>query len=334
MKERANLLIRNLVLVVISIILTSTIVFAQTETNSLEQAKDNMRTLGFSEKIINDLSDNEIMEYLNAKLVSKTEEYYTYEYSSTFNSVTKKNDVKLVKRQKVSKEDAYKIAEKENGENLQSKVDILTKVNDPDAITTFGFNNSYNSNTISTLKLQVWATYISGTTYKIATQFDWLTHPSQCYYDMLALSNDGKSTKQQNTSSFFVKSDIYKKDIYGNSTFYTTENVVSTTTSPFKEEVTGVGYKYEVPTETYGPPISSREWYERQDLRGYLTYKISVPTTKQSYGVLGSYGHETQSLTWSNSVGVSFPAGISFSSWPSASSKITTSTVYTNFDVN
>lgn len=317
---------------------SSLIVHAESNPNSINNVKDNMLRIGFDQQLISDLPDSEILKYKDAKLVSRSEEYYKVDSTVEVDKNTLEEKVISTVKTKISEQEALKNAKEENAKSIQRKADSLMRNNS--LVSTYGFGDGYNSNQTyvvsATLKLEVWATYVSGNTYSLSSRFEWLSYPAENNVeDLFAISNDTKATKIQNTYYFIAKYDQYLMDIYGGSTLLSSNVTIDETTAPFKEEITGTGFKYTVPSKV--TPKSSQDWYEKKALRGYMSYSLFVPSTSGlSYGVLGSYGHESSYVSIpAPSVSVSFPAGISIQpNYPSIASKVTTASVYANFYVN
>ncbi|WP_156037932.1 MULTISPECIES: hypothetical protein [Brevibacillus] len=271
----------------LSFLIPNSSVFANNSKNITEdQRKVFKETFQFSDKHINDLSDEAIKKYLSYEdpIVSKKEEYFEITYN-------KHSNPKVEELSQTEAEEKANLLTRKEEKNAQNKVDAL--------------GSDVEKNDI--LKLETWLIKNKGDKEAQASaRFEFLSTPdySDFHQDILAIGTSQNLAIVKGSEDFVFKYDEFKftreYDRYGHPIY---DWVPEKEKSKRADQRDSGGYAFKFDLPDTGNRI--------RDMRGYMKVDVTPRSKKwrgEVYDIYSHYLHSTSSVK----IGFSIPLGGSF----------------------
>ncbi len=320
-------------LLIFSFAAGNSLVYGQESNNAVISDKDlvisKLLNAGWSMQQINDLPDSELMTYKDGQVVSHDTRYYRLSSQKKEVEVadekTKKKKTVLVpiegtsKTTELSEEQCMAEVQlwNESHNELQNSNDISTMSSSVSNInlTPMSYDNGNASSTDADgwIKVDIYATYISGSKYKLTGFWTWLTTPGYRLTDVFGLghdsglihTNDAVFAYYSASRKYYVGWDSESPAYYD--TYYTESY------SNLAVDDGGDCVSFNLMDDTN---LGANDSYYTSH-RGGMSYYVNVNGTATRYTmVYGKYAH--QKWAWNVSPSISWPLSVGFSVSPSS----------------
>lgn len=283
MKKGLQLLLSSMLSLTMMISLSSASFAAGINNITQKQKELIMEKYQISQSFVNDLTDEQLREYLNNidQLigVEKKDEYYRFEYD-----VKDPKNPKRVGVTKTTKDQAMKFLS-------ESASPLLS------ATGGCGIENGYDCYQTSWLKLETWVYKYSSTQGSVQSRFEWLKlSPTRTNEDIFAIGLNSNMSPIPGTETGVYKFDYYMPN--GSIITGETRNL-----SNPKRDVGGYAYR-----------IDLDDGVQSVNHRGWMAYKFAPNTsTLRVADAYSHYAHQDTAWSFSPSISIPFGGGIELS---------------------
>jgi hypothetical protein len=262
---------------------------AQSEKVELSQEeKERFINLGFSEQMIEDITEKEIARYdgETGEVISSKTKYYRITKDKKPVEITKDQALKEVKEYKEKK----KKKEKEKTAFSDKNNTFKIAASDPEVCSVCQDieQTSWMKMTTTATKIYAYGTFQDE--LELKNEFEWLTTPNWTLKDPLGMSyTSDMSYVQDSEFAKYTREDCVH---YNNGTkscgtynsYYSTAD---------KKSTTGLAFKIDIVNSTANDPHH----------RGYMTYRVKKARSSANYGnVYGHYSHVYYTSSYSISI--------------------------------
>ncbi|PAF33257.1 hypothetical protein [Paenibacillus sp. 7516] len=264
--------------------------FAEEQQISSEQRQTIKEVYKLSDSMMNDLSDEDLREYLidiDKVKVEKKEQYFKYDYTSTDNNVGTMSKFNINSSDspkpivtEVTKEEVYS--------SLTPEISIA-------ATGSCGISNGYDCySEVNFVKLETWITKTSSSGGKVSARFEWLkTTPFYQHEDVFAIGLNSNFSPVPGTEKGTLKKELWNNDT---SSWYTvTENFATAT----KRDTGGYGYIMDLK-------------HIGRNYRGYMEYQYKKNVTNVTLAdAYSHYAHQERTFSITPSFNIPLGGGLS-----------------------